>query len=166
MAEEKKTDHSEADAALEREIRRGRKFSVNEALGRMAGQGMLKGASPVSPDQQAELELARYLREHLSDASGVLPVVVLRRVTQSDLFLENMDNPLRVLSDCLGRVLHSPELLKELVREADVEWGQVVGERPYFEQDGHAPNPDDPYTVESVRADLSRLLESLRPGAI
>jgi hypothetical protein len=166
LAEEKKTDHSEADAALEREIRRGRKFSVNEALGRMAGQGMLKGASPVSPQQQAELELERYLREHLSDASGVLPVVVLRRVTQSDLFLENMDNPLHVLSDCLRRVLHSPELLKELVREADVEWGQVVGERPYFQREGHAPNPDDPYTVESVHADLSRLLESLRPSPV
>ena len=105
-------------------------------------------------------------RSHLSDASGVLPVVVLRCVTQSDLFLENMDKPLQVLCDCLGRVLHSPALLKELVREADAEWGQVVGERPYFEQEGRAPNPDDPYTFESVRADLSRLLESLRPSAI
>jgi hypothetical protein len=120
----------------------------------------------VPPQQQAELELERYLREHLSDASGVLPVVVLRRVTQSDLFLENMDKPLQVLSDCLGRVLHSPGLLKELVRVADLEWGQVVGERPCFEQEGHEPNPDDPYTFESVRADLSRLLESLGLSAI
>jgi hypothetical protein len=166
MAEQKKTNPSESDAALERDIRRGRTFSVNEALGRMAGQGMMKGASPVSPQKQAELELERYLREHLSDASGVLPVVVLRRVTQSDLILHNMDKPMHVLSDCLVRVLHSPELLKELVREVDVEWGQVVSERPYFEQEGRAPDPNDPYTFESVRADLSTLLESLRPSAV
>jgi hypothetical protein len=73
-----------------------------------------------------------------------------------------MNEPLHVLSDCLERVLRSPHLLKELVREADVEWGQVVGDRTIFEREGHAPSPDDPYTFESVRTELSRLLESLR----
>jgi hypothetical protein len=166
MAEQNRTDRSESDAALEREIRRGRKFSLNEALGRMGGQGMLKGGSPVPPQQQAEFEIGLYLRDHLSDASGVLPVVVLRRVKQSELFLHNRNEPLHVLSDYVGRLLQSPDLLKELVREADMEWGQVIGERPYFQQEGHASSPDDPYTFESVRADLSRLLESLRSDTV
>lgn len=161
MAEQDKTDRSESEAALEREIRRDRKFSLNEALGRMAGQGMMKGGSPVSPLKQAELEIGLYLREHLSDASGVLPVVVLRKVTGSKLFLQSPNEPLQVLSACIRRVLQSPDLLKELVREADVEWGQTVGERPHFEQGEHPPDRDDPYTFESVRSELTRLLESL-----
>jgi hypothetical protein len=166
MAEQDKTDRSESDAALEREIRQERKFSLNEALGQMAGQGMLKGGSPVPPQQQAEFEISLYLREHLSDASGVLPVVVLRSVKVSELFLHNTNQPLQVLSEYVGQLLQSPNLLKELVREADVEWGQLLGERPHFQQEGQASCPDDPYTFESVRADLSRLLESLRSDRI
>ena len=166
MTEQGKPDRSESDAALEQEIRRERKFSVNEALGRMAGQGMLKGGSPVSPLQQAELEIGLYLREHLSDVSGALSVVVLRVVKQSAQLLQNPNAPLRVLSDFVGRLLQSPKLLEELVREADVEWGQMLGERPRFQQEGRPPSPDDPYTLESVRADLSRLLESLRSEAV
>ena len=49
----------------------------------------------------------------------------------------------------------------ELVREADVEWGQRMDERPYFERVGAAPHADDPYTVESVRAALSDALDQL-----
>ena len=44
----------DAAADIEREIRRGRKFSLNEALGRLGGEGMLKGASPVPPIGQTE----------------------------------------------------------------------------------------------------------------
>jgi hypothetical protein len=161
MAEQDETDRSESDAALEREIRQERKFSLNEALGRMAGQGMMKGGSPVPPPQQAELEIGLYLREHLSDASGVLSVVVLRRVNGSELLLQSPNEPLRVLSEYVRRLLQFPDLLKELVREADAEWGQVLGERPHFEQAEHLPHPDDPYTFESVRSALARLLESL-----
>jgi len=161
MAEQEKADRSESEAALEREIRRQRKFSLTEALGRMAGQGMMKGGSPVPPQHQAELEIGQYLREHLRDASGVLPVVVLRRVKDSELFLHRWNEPLHVLSEYVRGLLQSTEGLKELVREADVEWGQMLGERPLFDQEGHPPHVDDPYTLESVRADLSRLLESL-----
>src|SRR5262245_16235615 len=166
MAEQNKTDGSESDAALEREIRRGRKFSLNEALGRMAGQGMMKGGSPIPPQQQAELEIGLYLRQHISDASGVLPAVLLRRVKSSDLLLESPTQPLKMLSAYIRRLLQTPDLLKELVREADVEWGQVVGERPHFEKQQRPPHPDDPYTFESVRADLLRLLETFPPDRV
>jgi hypothetical protein len=54
--------------------------------------------------------------------------------------------------------------LKELVREADAEWGRTFGERPYFDREGQPPHPDDPYTAQSVRAVLERLAESLRAG--
>ncbi len=51
--------------------------------------------------------------------------------------------------------------MKEVVRDADTEWGRVTGERYYFEKDGSPPAPDDYYTVESVRGALSELIEQL-----
>ena len=44
---------SEADAELEREIRKGRKVTLAEAIGWMAGPGAMKGVSPVARQQQA-----------------------------------------------------------------------------------------------------------------
>ena len=150
---------SEADAELEREIRADRKFSLAEAIGRMAGPGMMKGVSPVTRKRQAEAAIEDFLRRNLTDAGGVLRIVLLRGVSGSDLLLGDYDHPLAVLASYARQVLGSVYLLQELVREADAEWGRVFGERPHFERPGGQPDPDDPYTTESVRTALSRLLE-------
>jgi hypothetical protein len=84
-----------------------------------------------------------------------------RQVVGSELLLKNLDRPLTVLAGYVQRVLGSEYRLKELVRETDVEWGRVYGERPHFEREGSPPHPDDPYTVESVRGRLSQLIEKL-----
>src|SRR5262249_24168652 len=128
------------------------------------GPGMMKGESPISRKQQSEAEIEGYLRRHLIDAAGVLQVVLLRRVKENELFLKNFDQPLFVLASSIQRVLDSEYLLKELVGETDVEWGRTLGERPHFEDERRPPHPDDPYTIESVRATLSRLLEKLTAG--
>ena len=164
MSDEQPNPASDADAELEREIRAGRKFSLSEAIGRLAGPGMMKGVSPVARMQQAAAEIEEYLRGHLTDPAGVLVGVVLLRVKESEPFLKGFEHPLAVLSACLRRVLESEHLLKELVREADAEWGRVFGERPYFEVDGCPPHPDDPYTNASVRAALTRLADRLTAG--
>lgn len=155
---------SDADAELEREIRAERKFTLAEAIARMAGPGITKGVSLVSRKQQAESEIQVYLERHLTDTTGTLPGVLFRQVRNSALLLENPEHPLVVLSDYVRGVLGSEYLLKELVREADVEWGRALGERPYFQNEGSPPHPDDPYTAESVRISLSRLLEKLNAG--
>ncbi len=74
--------------------------------------------------------------------------------------LGDYDHPLAVLANYVRQVLGSDYLLRELVREADVEWGRVFGERPHFERPGRPPDPDDPYTIESVRSALSRLIDN------
>jgi hypothetical protein len=164
MSDDKDTQRSEADAELEREIRKGRKFTLGEAIGRMAGPGAMKGVSPVSRMQQAAAEIENWLRHYLSAGNDELQVVLLRRVTGSELLLHNFEQPLVVLATFCQQVLDSDYLLKELVREADVEWGRVQGERPYFEREGSPPDPDDPYTLESVRKTLAGLIEQLRAG--
>jgi hypothetical protein len=152
---------SEADDKLEREIREGRKFTLAEAIGRLAGPGMMKGVSPVTRKQQAEAEIEGYLERHLSGAAGALPSVLLRQVKESELLVNNLGQPLVVLAASVQRILDSDYLLRELVREADVEWGRVYGERPHFEKEGLPPHQDDPYTVASVRAALTQLINQL-----
>jgi hypothetical protein len=76
MSDEQPKRPSEADADLEREIRKDRKFSLAEAIGRLAGPGMMKGVSPITRKQQSEAEIEEYLNRHLTDASGILPLIL------------------------------------------------------------------------------------------
>jgi hypothetical protein len=157
-----KTPEESARAAeLEREIREGRKFTLAEAIGRLAGPGMMKGVSPATGKQQAEARIEKYLEQHLSSPAGALSAVLLRHVKESEILLNNLDQPLVVLASCVQRILDSEFLLQALVRQADCEWGRVYGERPYFERPGSEPHEDDPYTAMSVRAALMQLIEKL-----
>lgn len=152
-------------AELEREIRQERKFSLAEAIGRLAGPGMMKGVSPATRKQQAEAEIEGFLERHLIGPAGAISVVLLRQVKESELLLNNLDQPLVVLAGYAQRVLDSEYLLAELVRQSDVEWGRVYGERPYFEKVGSPPHEEDPYALDSVRRTLTQLLEKLAAAA-
>jgi hypothetical protein len=165
MSETNEKQRSEADTELEREIRKERKFTLAEAIGRMAGPGAMKGVSPVTRAQQAAVEIENWLRHHLPAGNTELEVVLLRCIKGSELLLHNFEQPLVVLAAYCQQALGSDYRLQELVRQADVEWGQVQGERPYFDQAGSPPNPDDPYTFESVRRTLTGLIEQLAAEA-
>lgn len=160
MSEDRNASPSPNDVELLREILAGRKFSLGEAIGRMAG-GMMKGESPVTLKRQAEATIEDFLRRNLTDAGGVLCGVLLRRFGQSDRLLGHYDQPLAELANAIQQVLGTEFLLQELVREADVEWGRVFGERPHFERPGRPSDPDDPYTIESVRMALSQLVSKI-----
>ena len=163
MGEHRDATPAGEDENLEREVSADRKFSLSEAIGRMGGGDLMKGASPVTRQRQAELAIEDYLCRHLTDAGGVLGGVLLRQVGES-LLRADYDRPLAVLADYIRRVLGTDHLLEDLVREADVEWGRVFGERPYFQQAGRLSHPDDPYTIDSVRLTLSQLIEKAAAG--
>jgi hypothetical protein len=164
MSDHQEPRRSDADAELEREIHKGRKFTLTEAIGRLAGPGAMKGESPIARLEQAGVEIENWLTSHLADAGGALQPVLLRGVNGSELLLNNFDQPLIVLASYCQQILGSEYLLKELVREADIEWGREFGERHYFEKEGSPADPNDPYTVDSVRSTLAGLLEQLALG--
>ena len=164
MSDQRDKQRSAVDAELEREVREKRKFTLEEAVGRMAGPGAMKGESPVPRLQQAEFEIESWVRDHLTDSGGALEVVLPRQINGSALLLDNFDKPLMVLADYCKQVLESDYLLRELVRDTDAEWGRIMGERPVFDQEGAPSQPGDPYTVESVRNTLSELLKQLTTG--
>jgi hypothetical protein len=161
MNDDQEKKRPDEEAGLEREIRQGRKFTPQEAMARMAGPGSMKGASPVSPVEQAEIEIGTWLRSHLTDPAGALQLLVHRQLKGSGLLLDEVDRPLVALARFCQQVLASDYLLNELVREVDAEWGRTMGERPYFDRKGSSPHPDDPYTLASVRAALNDVVRQL-----
>ena len=163
MSEKPDTNSVDKDAEIERETRTNRKFSLNEAIGRMAGGDFMKGGSPVTRKRQAELEVDEYLRRHLVDSGGVLRSVLYRHLGESLLNVD-YDQPLAALAEYIRSILTSEHLLEEFVREADAEWGRVHDERPYFHMPSRPPHRDDPYTIDSVRLALFQLRERLASG--
>jgi hypothetical protein len=161
MSDNQHSTPLDAEGDLEREIREGRKFTLEEAIGRLAGPGAMKGESPIGRLEQAEIEIGTWLSDHLTEGGGVLDDVLHRRIKGSELLLNNFSQPLVALADYCRQVLDSDYLLTELVRECDIEWGRVMGERPYFEKADSPSNPDDPYTAESTRKVLFSILEQL-----
>jgi len=161
MSDEDGKEGSDAEAAVEREIRKARKFSPQEALARMAGPGAMKGASPVSRQKQAEIEIRTWLGREVPDAAGALKSVLSRQIDGSPLLLLDVERPLAALKEHCSRLLKSDALLMEFVREVDTEWGRVMDERPHFERSGGLPHPDDPYTLDSVRDALSEAMQKL-----
>ena len=151
-----------SEEKLESEVRRARKYSMSDAIGRLAGPGSLKGASPVSPQQQAENEIRGWLGSNVEDAAGALRLVLARNLAGSQILLDDLDRPLTVLGRYCERVVASEPLLHELVREADVEWARLMDERPHFERPGGPAHADDPYTIDDVRRVLARIAEDLR----
>ena len=151
---------SEAEK-VEREVRQGRKFSASEAMARMAGPGAMKGASPVSPVQQAENEVGNWLARNVADTAGALKNVIHRHLKSSALLASNIERPLSAIAGYCTRVLGSEDLLRDLVRQADAEWGRMMEERPHFDRQGAPAHPDDPYTIENVRRTLEHALGQL-----
>jgi hypothetical protein len=163
MSDEKKPNQRDRDSELEREIQLGREFSLAEAIGRLGGGDLLKGDSPVPRKRQAEFEVERYLEQNLIDSAGALEAVLLRRVRNSEMFLQRgPENPLATLALLTEHILNSEPLLQGFVTEVDREWGRMFLERPHLQQAGSQPDADDPYTFSSVRRTLSNLVRKLR----
>ncbi|MEL4894030.1 hypothetical protein [Crocosphaera sp. Alani8] len=147
--------------AIQREILAGRKFSLAEAIGREGGD-FLKGESPVPKLVQATTEINIFIATNLQDSSGALQAVLQTWISTDEATVSNnLENPLQALKQMLNKFLNNPELLYELVRQVDFQWGKMYDERPYFQSPGQPPHPNDEYTHESVAEKLKTLLTKL-----
>ncbi|MDJ0732184.1 MAG: hypothetical protein QNJ33_19580 [Crocosphaera sp.] len=147
--------------AIQREILAGRKFSLAEAIGREGGD-FLKGESPVPKLVQATTEINTFIALNLQDSSGSLQAVLQTWISTDEAGVsQNLDSPLQALKQMLDKIINNSELLYELVRQVDFQWGKMYDERPYFQSPGQTPHPNDEYTHESVEEKLKILLNQL-----
>ncbi len=146
---------------IEKELRGQTKFSLGGAIGR-AGKGLMKGASPISPQEQASKTLQEWINVNTPDPSGALKEILRRRI-RTTVYPDAIDpqHPYPVLSKLVDAILANDYQLKEFVRQVDIRWGEIYQERPHFEKEGQPPHPDDEYTIASVRETLTELSTKL-----
>lgn len=145
---------------LQKDILSDRKYSLAEAIGREGGN-FLKGESPVPKLMQVTTEVNLFIDNNLPDSSGALQSVLKRWVKSDPLLSQHLESPLQGLDKILEKILTQKGLFYEIVREADLKWGQMYQERPYFQKPGDPPHPEDEYTHESVKEKLSLLREKI-----
>lgn len=165
-AETPKPNHDQAhnSSDVQREILSGRQFSLAEVIGREGGT-FLKGDSPIPRLFQAVAEIHCFIDQHLRDSSGAVQTILRTWVRLDEARVSrHLKSPLEALEAILEDIIDPTRIstLYEFVRQVDVEWGRIYGERPHFQQPGQAPHPDDEYTHESVRQQLNELLNTLK----
>ncbi|MGB3533290.1 MAG: hypothetical protein WBA13_07210 [Microcoleaceae cyanobacterium] len=139
-----------------------REFTLADMIAREGGSFM-KGESPIPPLKQAQTEINTFITQNLPDVSGALQAVLHRWVLEDTARVSHhFDAPLQALLGLLESILDNPSILYELVRQVDMLWGEMNGERPHFQQPGHPPHPDDEYSHESVQQQLSELVDVLK----
>ena len=154
-------DRDSEEELLLQDILRDRPFSLAEAIGREGGT-FLKGESTVPKLIQVITAINTFIDRHLKDPSAALQAILHQWVKGDPRVSKYKENPLVALEEILQSIINNPSLLYELVRQVDIKWGQMYGERPYFQQPGQPPHPNDEYTHESVRQDLLDLQGKLR----
>lgn len=149
---------TDADQALEREIRKQQSFSLATAIAQ-EGSDFFKGESLVPPLVQVKNELIVFIRNHLQDPSGALQAVLLDLIQTDNVVCSRyFGAPMLALAELLQSLITQDVYFRDFVRQVDMRWGQMYGERPHFEIPGQPPHPDDEYTMASVRSQLEELL--------
>jgi hypothetical protein len=111
---------------------------------------------------QIKNELKLFISQNLHDLSGSLQAVLQLSVDQADEAISrHLEQPLLVLQVLVEQSLTQPETFYELVKQVDCKYGQMYEERPHFQCPGAPAHPDDEYSHESVRVQLTHLLERI-----
>ncbi|MEL6495501.1 MAG: hypothetical protein AAFQ41_10320 [Cyanobacteria bacterium J06623_7] len=148
------------DLLLQQDILDSRPYSLAEAIGREGGT-FLKGESTVPKLVQVITAINTFIDRNLNDPAAALQAILHQWVKGDPRVSQYKATPLVALGEILQSIIDNPQLLYELVRQVDIKWGQMYDERPYFQQPGQPPHPDDEYTHESVRQDIIDLQTKL-----
>ena len=103
---------------------------------------------------------------NLNDSDGALQICLKRWVKIDGRIGQYLDEPLVALQLIVTDIVEQPQVLCEFSRQVAVEWGQLNGERPYFQKLGEDAHPEAVYSHDSIRAILVLLLSQLSAGPI
>lgn len=156
-------DNNQEEQDISRELRQQQKFSLSAAIGQAGGGDMMKGASPIPRREQASTAITEFIKQNCPDPSGALKAELAGRIKNSGPILEkHLADPLKALVEIVQAILDKEQILFEFVRQVDVRWGQMYQERPHFQQPGQKAHPEDEYSHNSVKEDLTILLQKAK----
>ena len=139
---------------------RGKAFTLADAIGK-AGAGLLRGDAAVPRPLRARALLDGFLDQHLIDSPGALRQVLKQFVREDLRVSRSFDAPMVALELIVRELLTQPEALYELARRVAVVYGELYGERPYFQQPGQDPHPEAEYCHDGIRQALAELLNRI-----
>ena len=138
---------------LLQELRSERQFSLSEAIGR-AGGSFLKSEAAIPRPLRALAAINLFIDQHLVDTNGALQDCLKRWVKTDMQVGRYLDQPLLALQVITCHIVEHPSVLYEFSRQVAVQWGELNGERPYFQKPGAIPHPKVVYSHETVRQTL------------
>lgn len=153
--------NDELKKLIEKDAKSRQGFSLAAGLMDQGG-GIFKDASLVPRLKQVQMELVEFLRKNCSDSSGALHALLEQKIKENDAVLANhLDHPLLALKQIIQAILYTEDSLVHFVRAVDQKYGELYGERPYFQSKGQEAHPEDEYTHACVRERLEKLLTVL-----
>lgn len=160
QSNQQENQNQDREKQIQEDILSGRTYSLADAIAREGGN-FLKGESPVPKLIQVTTEINLFIDQNLPDSSGALQSVIKYWVKSDPIVSKNLESPLESLSHVVDKLLNNQALFYEMVRQADVKWGQMYGERPYFQKPGQPAHPEDEYSHELVAEKLAYLKQQL-----
>ncbi|MGD1867380.1 MAG: hypothetical protein ACFB0D_22755 [Phormidesmis sp.] len=152
--------NGELDSELQREIRKGRKFSLAEAIGREGGSFM-KGESAVPRPVRANNAIKQFLDSQLIDTSSAFATTLFTWAKADIRVSRQLDTPLVALAQILESLLSEPTTFYEFYRQVAIAQATITGDRPHFQQPGEPPHPEADYSHKLIRTQLLELLEHI-----
>ncbi|MEM6611812.1 MAG: hypothetical protein AAF652_06055, partial [Cyanobacteria bacterium P01_C01_bin.72] len=135
-----KQPETDEELLLQQDILESRPYSLAEAIGREGGT-FLKGESTVPKLVQVITQINTFIDRNLDDPAAALQAILHQWIKGDPRVSQYKATPLVALREILQTILDNQNLLYELVRQVDIKWGQMYGERPHFQQPGEAPHP-------------------------
>ena len=147
-------------ATLQNEIRRQRKFSLSEAIGRESGSFM-KGESTIPRPLRATAQINQFINAHIKDSTSAFSTTLQSWACNDIRVSRQLDTPLVALDQMIASLLLDPTSFYEFARQVAIAHSQLTGDRPYFQQPNQPPYPKADYTHASIRAELTDLQQHL-----
>ncbi|MBF2057810.1 MAG: hypothetical protein IGQ45_11490 [Cyanobacterium sp. T60_A2020_053] len=158
MSDLEQEQEKERDMELRQDALRGKKFSLADIIG-LEGGGFLKGESPVPLMVQIKTEIKLFISNNLQDSSGALQGVLQNIIDDGDDKISALQTqPLLSLKSIIEEIINHDNIYYDFVKRVDLKYGQITGDRPYFQKPGQIPSTDDEYSHESVKTKLLEFL--------
>ncbi len=111
---------------------------------------------------RARAVIYEFLEAYLKDPEGALKPTLKQWIADDVRVSRNLDTPLVALDEILRSLSQPPELY-EFARAVNMKWGEIYGDRPYFQKPGQPPHPNAVYSHKMLQGQLEMLCQQLEP---
>ena len=122
----------------------------------------MKGESAVPRPLRAIANINQFIAAHAAEPSGALAETLNLWAKNDSRVSRQLDSPLTALDQIIESLLTESTVFYEFSRQVMIAQATLTGERPRFQAPNQLPHPEAEQTHDSIRTELSALLEQLK----